>query len=147
MAPGTMLLEPIAIGAQATVCVKSSVAPGAALPDGAVLGPLSSTHELEAAAEGPADDKAFVHCCRPLMPEPHWMTVWFAGYPIVFLVKAFAAVPPILVLLGLVSTFGHELVARNSLTAVLECVWPSPVRKQLIAFCVAGVVHDGLAHV
>lgn len=41
LATGTMLLQPLSIGAGARVCLQSAVAPGSAVPDGAVLGPLS----------------------------------------------------------------------------------------------------------
>lgn len=41
LATGTMLLQPLSVGANARVCMKSVVAPGSSVADGAVLGPLS----------------------------------------------------------------------------------------------------------
>ena len=43
---GCMALRPVHIGHGATVCFKAIVAPGAKVPAGASVGPLSSTHQL-----------------------------------------------------------------------------------------------------
>lgn len=85
MATGTMLLQPLVIGAGARVCMKSAVAPGSAVPDGAVLGPLSSTHEL--GSENAAASAKFASCCRPTLPGPHWAAVALLGWPVVIACK------------------------------------------------------------
>lgn len=66
-------------------------------------------------------DKAFVQCCRPALPAPGTAAVWLVGFPLVFLCKLFANVPPLLVLLGLLAQFGQELSIQNSFTDVLRC--------------------------
>jgi hypothetical protein len=52
---GCMALRPVRIGAGATVCFKAVVAPGATVPAGASLGPLSSTYQPSPAAAGEED--------------------------------------------------------------------------------------------
>ncbi|BDA51313.1 probable peroxisomal-coenzyme A synthetase at N-terminal half [Coccomyxa sp. Obi] len=118
LATGTMLLQPLSIGTGARVCLKSAVAPGSAVPDDAVLGPLSSTHEL-GAEEAKANNK-FASCCRPLLPNPNFASVALMGWPIIILCKVFAAIPPLLGLVGLVAAFNGHVGSREGLADTLR---------------------------
>ena len=84
MAPGTMMLQPICIEAQARVCMKAAVAPGSTVGPGKVVGPLSSTHE--ASFDG-AEGDCFAASCRSLLPAPAAHTQLLLGWPLIIACK------------------------------------------------------------
>lgn len=73
----TMYLGRIRIGRDATVGLASIVAPGTCVPDGACIGPNSSSWEIAAADEGNRD------LLMSSIPGAHWALEWFVTKPIV----------------------------------------------------------------
>ena len=62
---GTMILKPVTLGKGVTLGVRSIVAPGATIPDGTAIGPLSSSYELQDAHKDNVDS------CRPTFTAPN----------------------------------------------------------------------------
>ena len=91
MAPGTMMLQPIHIEAEARICMKAAVAPGATVGAGKVVGPLSCT--LEAPFDG-EKGATFAASCRPLLPAPDFYTQAFLGWPLIVACKVCFAHAP-----------------------------------------------------
>lgn len=87
-----MLLSPIKIGSRCTVGVKSSIAPGAILPDGTDVGPLSSSHEMDAA------DPKNAEYCRMGLSSPPLHLLFLVGFPLLGLVAAVTLVPWMIIL-------------------------------------------------
>ncbi len=79
-----MMLQPIHIGAEARICMKAAVAPGATVSAGKVVGPLSCT--LEAPFDGERGTE-FAASCRPLLPAPDFCTQAFLGWPVIIACK------------------------------------------------------------
>lgn len=84
---GHFVLLPIHIGARCSVAVKSVVAPGAVLPSGTCLGPLSSSHEQDDAEAHYRD-----YCRTAHAAPPAWM-VLLLGVPILLAVTAISMLP------------------------------------------------------
>jgi len=94
---GAMLLSAITIGDGAAVCTKSIIAPGATLPDGACLPPLSSSHELDDAAP---EHRAF---CRAAFPPPPASLQLLVGLPSIAFVRAARWAPIVALLFAMVA--------------------------------------------
>merc|ERR1719502_593673 len=84
---GEMVLEKIHIGRHCSISAKSSVAPGAIVPPGTCIGPLSSSYEMHDSVRSNRDT------CRPAFRGPHWALVFFLGYPILTLVSLIPLLP------------------------------------------------------
>eukprot|EP00462_Mataza_sp_D1_P022772 CAMPEP_0175134990 /NCGR_PEP_ID=MMETSP0087-20121206/8473_1 /TAXON_ID=136419 /ORGANISM="Unknown Unknown, Strain D1" /LENGTH=1756 /DNA_ID=CAMNT_0016417589 /DNA_START=57 /DNA_END=5323 /DNA_ORIENTATION=- len=84
---GGMMLKHIQVGEGVRVCAKSTIAPGAYIPDDTCIGPLSSSYELEDARE---ENENY---CRPLFPSPPFLLKLFLGYPLFLIIKAFSVMP------------------------------------------------------
>ena len=78
---GEMMLSAIVIGSDCAVCTRTTVAPGASLPDGTCLPPLSSSYELEDARP---EYRAF---CRADFAGPPLVLAALVGYPIIAFVS------------------------------------------------------------
>jgi acyl-CoA synthetase (AMP-forming)/AMP-acid ligase II/acetyltransferase-like isoleucine patch superfamily enzyme len=85
--PGNLLLSPIILGEGCVVGRQSQIAPGASVPPNTVIGPLSSSYEV--------DDAAYEYAalCRANFPGPHWLLQLFVGWPIVIVVEIAALLP------------------------------------------------------
>jgi len=94
---GAMFLGPVKVGCHASVGARSVVAPYTSVPDKAHLGPATSSFDVKS-----LDDK-FARVNRRLLPEPNLPVQLFIGGPITFLVNSIAQVPPLLVLLWMLS--------------------------------------------
>ena len=74
----SLLMQPVVVGADCVVCCSTHIAPGAVLPDGTCMGPLSSSHELTDASP------EFARFCRAkgdwIGEPPLWMKA-FIGWP------------------------------------------------------------------
>ena len=92
---GAMLLGPVKIGDNASVGLRSVVAPHTSVPDGQHLGPGSSSYDKDAFNE------KFASVNRQLYPEPSGCMQLLVGFPILFLVNAAAQVPSMMVLYSL----------------------------------------------
>jgi acyl-CoA synthetase (AMP-forming)/AMP-acid ligase II/acetyltransferase-like isoleucine patch superfamily enzyme len=74
----SLLMQPVVVGPDCVVCCSTHIAPGAVLPDGACMGPLSSSHELTDASP------EFSRFCRAkgdwMGEPPLWMKA-LIGWP------------------------------------------------------------------
>jgi carbonic anhydrase/acetyltransferase-like protein (isoleucine patch superfamily)/acyl carrier protein len=90
---GAMILGPIRVGHNASVGVKSVVAPYTNIADDLHLGPLTSSYDI-----GKAFDDKYARVNRRALPEPNlWTQVCVVG-PIAFFVNGFSQIPPLVVL-------------------------------------------------
>jgi len=81
---GTLLMEPVVVGDDCVVCSSTHIAPGAVLPDGTCIGPLSSSHEL---ADASPEFARFCRAKSDWMGEPALWRKVLVGWPC----KAFVA--------------------------------------------------------
>lgn len=80
---GSFRLDNVAIGRCAVINTYTTIAPGAVIPDSAVYGPHSSSHDLPS-------PKSYAAYNRTLFPEPHWVLQTFVAWPLISLVIAIA---------------------------------------------------------
>ncbi|KAM5451812.1 putative NRPS-like protein biosynthetic cluster [Microsporum audouinii] len=97
----TMLLQPIRIGANCTVGLKTVIASGTDLPPGTCLGPSSSSWETEDAAES---NRALAPA---QIPQPHWIWYILVVGPLSLLVGLVSRLPAILGFLPVVMRYRH----------------------------------------
>lgn len=95
---GCIILGPVTIGNHASVGVRSVVAPFTIVPDGAHLGPVSSSYEK--GANMAAKHERYN---RRALPEPRLSTQLLIGGPIMFFVNTLSHIPSFLVLYWMVS--------------------------------------------
>ena len=154
---GSMMLSAIEIGSGCAVCSRSIVAPGASLHDGAVIGPLSSSHELDAAADSEAS-RAF---CRVGFEGPSLGLKLCIGYPCLAFQSLLAFLPVAATIFGMTygrdadpTTWGKSLAWFLTphrigfyLLVRLERVWLCPFLELLAAIivkrCVIGKFREG----
>jgi acyl carrier protein len=84
---GHMVLLPITIGNDCSIGLKSAIAPGAVLPNGTHLGPLSSSHETN------FSDSENRNYCRPAFNSPPAWMVILIGIPILAFVVIISMIP------------------------------------------------------
>jgi len=77
---GYFRLDNIVIGRNAVVNTFTQISPGAVIPEGAVYGPHSSSHESPS-------PRSFVTCNRTTFAQPHWSLQVFVAWPIIFIVN------------------------------------------------------------
>ncbi|TPX69966.1 hypothetical protein SpCBS45565_g02004 [Spizellomyces sp. 'palustris'] len=88
MQTGRMVLGPIVIGHNSVVNIKTTIAPGAMLPNNIVLPPLSSSYEMDDASE------EYRGLCRTTGPTgPHLVIQLLLGWPVIFIVNLFGMIP------------------------------------------------------
>jgi acyl-coenzyme A synthetase/AMP-(fatty) acid ligase/acetyltransferase-like isoleucine patch superfamily enzyme len=112
---GAMILGPVSVGAGASVGARSVVAPFTSVPDGAHLGPVTSTYEV-----GKALDARHARVHRRLLPQPSFFMQHAVGGSIAFLVNCFAQIPPLLVLLWMLRYKGMHGEEFTSLSDLME---------------------------
>jgi non-ribosomal peptide synthetase-like protein len=83
---GAMILGPVTVGNDASVGAKSVVAPFTSVPDGAHLGPVTSSYDV-----GKALDGKHARVNRRCLPEPNMCMQLFVGAPITFLLVSACA--------------------------------------------------------
>lgn len=88
-----LVLLPVIIQKGSSIGAKSIIAPGAIIPPGTHIGPLSSSHELEDASE---INKSY---CRSLIQPPPNKLVIFIGLPILTVVFCIAYAPWLFVIM------------------------------------------------
>ena len=111
---GTMTLRRIRLGKGTSIGIRSVVAPGARLPEGTAIGPLSSSYELESARDENRD------YCTKNFPGPRLAWRLFVGWPIIGFVNlvAFAPVLGMLFLITQMDFYVSDL--EGSPTAIME---------------------------
>jgi acyl-CoA synthetase (AMP-forming)/AMP-acid ligase II/acetyltransferase-like isoleucine patch superfamily enzyme len=112
---GAMILGPVTVGNDASVGAKSVVAPFTSVPDGAHLGPVTSSYDV-----GKSLDAKHARVNRRCLPEPNMCMQLFVGAPITFLVNCFAQVPPLLVLFWMLLYKGQRGEAFATLGDLME---------------------------
>ncbi|EFE44203.1 hypothetical protein TRV_01030 [Trichophyton verrucosum HKI 0517] len=85
----SMLLQPILIGADCTVGLKAVIASGTDLPQGACLGPNTSSWEMEDAQESNRE------LASAQIPQPHWIWYVLVVGPLSLLVSFVSRLPAI----------------------------------------------------
>lgn len=108
----TMYLGKIRIGRDATVGMKSIVAPGTSVPDNACIGPNSSSWEVEDAA-----DEANRDLLVSKMPGVHWLLEWLVTRPLVMAGFFVSLMPWYAGLIGLV--ISEPVNTNNPLYSIL----------------------------
>lgn len=116
----SMYLGRITIGNNASIGLASNVAAGTTVPEGACIGPNSSSWEASDADEANRDLVA------SRIPKPHWTLSFLLGYPITAIVTFCGAIPWLAALIGLVS---HEPEGDHSDLLRIVLIWfSSPSR-------------------
>lgn len=90
---GSMLLGHVKVGDNASVGVRSVVAPNTQVPDGEHLGPGTSTYDD---MPGKTLHPKHARVNRKLLREPYLVTKLFLGWPLTFFVNAFEQIPPMM---------------------------------------------------
>ena len=111
----TMLLDRVVIGRDASVGLASTVAPGTVLPDGACIGPNSSSWELENDAIA---NNAIRNLLAANMPTPHWALQFFGTLPLSLISWFISQTPWLAGLAGLV--IKEPLTLRTPLISILD---------------------------
>lgn len=88
---GYLVLEPIVVEAEVSVCRKTVVTPGT-VKAGTSLGPWSSTHEMNDADDG------YRRFNRLLFDDPHPLLMWGLGYPLFVAARVVAHMPWLLMM-------------------------------------------------
>jgi acetyltransferase-like isoleucine patch superfamily enzyme len=113
---GAMILGPVSVGKDASVGVRSVVAPFTSVPDCKHLGPLVSSYDVSAL------DETHARTNRRNLPEPNLWMQFFVAAPIAFLVNCVGQLPPLLMLWGMLcykAGSGEEFNGPNDLIAWL----------------------------
>lgn len=100
---GAMLLGPVRIGNNASMGVRSIVAPFTSIPDNAHLGPATSSYDV-----GSALDAKHARINRKCLPEPSLVIHLLVTTPIMLFVHLFSQIPPLAVLLHMLYYKGEE---------------------------------------
>ena len=100
---GAMILGPVSVGNDASVGARSVVAPYTSIPDGANLGPVTSSYEV-----GKSLDSKFADVNRRNLPEPNMFMQMFVGAPIEFTAHAISQIPALLVLFWMLQMKGNR---------------------------------------
>lgn len=108
----TMYLGAIRIGRNASVGMKSIVAPGTSVPDEACIGPNSSSWEVDEAA-----DEANRDLLVSKIPGVHWVLEWLVTRPLVIAAWIVSLMPWYAGLLGLV--ISEPVNTNNPLYSIL----------------------------
>jgi acetyltransferase-like isoleucine patch superfamily enzyme/acyl carrier protein len=90
---GCMLLGHVKVGDNASVGIRSVVAPNTEVPDGEHLGPGTSTYDD---TPGKTLHPKHARVNRKMMHQPSFATQLFFGMPLIFLVNAFSQIPPMM---------------------------------------------------
>jgi acetyltransferase-like isoleucine patch superfamily enzyme len=90
---GCMLLGRVKVGRDASVGIRSVVAPDTEVPDGEHLGPGTSTYDD---TPGKTLNAKHARVNRKTFSEPRFSTQFFFGFPLLFFVNAFAQIPPMM---------------------------------------------------
>jgi hypothetical protein len=99
---GAMILGPVTVGDSASVGVRSVVAPFTCVPDGAHVGPGSSSYEIA------HEDDRHLSYNRYAVPEPNYWMQFFVGGPIIFVVDTLSHIPAMLILYMLVTMHSRQ---------------------------------------
>ncbi len=102
---GCMILGPIHVGNFGSVGARSVVAPFTSIPDGAHLGPVTSSYEICTVA---GDDVKHLKYNRRAMPEPSLLSQMLFVGPITFFVDSVSHLPALGVLYWMVSMPWHH---------------------------------------
>ena len=100
---GAIMLGPVKIGNNASVGLRSVVAPYTSVPENQHLGPGTSSYDKDAL------NPKFACINRMLFPEPNMSMQLLVGFPILFLVNAASQVPSMAVLYSLLWFKSREL--------------------------------------
>lgn len=111
---GAMILGPITVGNNASVGIRSVVAPFTKVPDGAHVGPGTSSYEIS------HDDDRHLHYNRYASPEPNFWMQFFVGRPIVFIVDTLSHVPAMCILYLLVTMHHRQNDGFHTIGDLME---------------------------
>lgn len=95
---GAMLLGMVRVGRDASVGLRSVVAPNTSVPDGQHLGPGTSTYDD---TPGKAWSPRHARVNRKFIPEPSAALQLLLGLPLIVFVNVVAQIPPMAVMYGL----------------------------------------------
>ena len=112
---GAMILGPVSVGNDASVGARSVVAPFTSVPDGAHLGPVTSSYEV-----GPSWDAKHARVNRRLLPQPSFLMQMFVGGPIEFLVNSISHIPPLLVLYWMIKMKWQQGELFDTMSDLME---------------------------
>ncbi|GAB5593410.1 hypothetical protein Unana1_08310 [Umbelopsis nana] len=95
---GHMVFSPIEVGNNSTIGLKSIVPPGSYIPSGTVMGPLTSSHLMDASSGGSAhvdteQGMAYADLCRTSFPQPNLVMTTFIGWPLILVINFVAYLP------------------------------------------------------
>ncbi|KAJ2955650.1 hypothetical protein NQZ79_g8377 [Umbelopsis isabellina] len=121
---GHMVLSEIVIGSNSSIGLKSIVTSGSHVPPGTVMGPLTSTHNLDVASRGSAhmdttEGMNYSELCRTNFPAPHVLLTIFVGWPIIIVAKFFAFLPWFAVIFLLTREVFFEKASQNQFAELI----------------------------
>ncbi|KAL7565853.1 hypothetical protein ACA910_007411 [Epithemia clementina (nom. ined.)] len=98
---GCIIFGPVQVGKQASVGIRSVVAPFTSIPDHAHLSPNSTSYEIHATE--PGKDVKHLSYNRYAMPQPNWWFSTFLTAPLVALVETLSHLPALAVFVYMVN--------------------------------------------
>ncbi|KAI9283758.1 hypothetical protein BC943DRAFT_326990 [Umbelopsis sp. AD052] len=121
---GHMVLSEIVIGSNTSIGLKSIVTAGSHIPAGTVMGPLTSSHNMDVVAGGSAhmdttQGMNFSELNRMNFPAPHFLVSLIFGWPIVIFVKFFAFLPWFAVIFLLTREVFFEKASQNQFAELI----------------------------
>jgi len=123
---GCMILGPVRVGHKSSVGAGSVVAPHTEIPDGADLGPATSSYEINSTAPL-SDTSHHLRYNRQALPEPFLVSqILFVG-PILFVVNTMSHMPAFLVLYRMIEMPWHHDEPFESMGDLME--WLCDVRR------------------
>jgi acetyltransferase-like isoleucine patch superfamily enzyme len=123
---GCMILGPVGIGRNASVGVRSVVAPFTSIPDDAHLAPASSSYEISAAIE-PNTSNNHLRYNRQAFASPNVFSRFFIINPICLLVSTFSHLPAFFVLYSMLSMPWHHNEPFETIGDLME--WLADPRR------------------
>lgn len=99
---GAMQLGPVQVGTSSSVGIRSVVAPFTNVPDGAHVGPATSSYEIS------YDDDRHLAYNRYSVDGPNWLLQLFVGSPIKLFVDIFSHIPEMYIIYAMMITHEHR---------------------------------------
>ncbi len=119
---GCVILGPVRVGNQASVGIRSVVAPNTEVPDGRHLGPATSSYEISA-----SPDSDNLRYNREALPEPYLTSQIFLIWPIKFFVTTISHIPAFAILYWMITMPWHHDEPFDTMNDLME--WLCDVRR------------------
>jgi acyl-CoA synthetase (AMP-forming)/AMP-acid ligase II/carbonic anhydrase/acetyltransferase-like protein (isoleucine patch superfamily) len=119
---GAMILGPVGVGEDSSVGARSVVVPYTSVPDGAHLGPVTSSYEV-----GSSLDAKHARVNRRWLTQPNFFYQIFVAGPIEFLVVSISHIPPLIVLYFMVQMKWQQGELFETMSDLME--WLCDVRR------------------